>query len=256
MTDWIAMLPPGGDLVLLSLAAIVAGVINAIAGGGSLLLIPLLVGVGLPPTVANGTLRVAIVVQATLATLTFQRRGVKEIPASLRLLPPVVAGAAVGTWLATRLPDTSMRLVFGILLAVWAVVLLLRPDRFLRTQGEPRAPTLGVYVLALVVGLYGGFLQAGVGFPLLALIVVGLGRTTVQANAIKSAVVVVYSTVSLGLFIAADDVAWREGMALAAGSAVGGWLGARWQISSGVALVRWVLIAAVAISAAAMLATG
>ena len=252
MSAWLATLPPGFDFGLLALVAVLAGVINAIAGGGSLLILPLLVSVGLPPTVANGTLRIAIVVQATIATATFHRRGKGEIPAALRMAPPVIVGAAFGTWLATQLPDESMRVVFGVLLVFWAVVLLLRPDRFLATESTPKQPTLLVHGLGLVVGIYGGFLQAGVGFPLLALIVIGLGRTTINANAIKSAVVVAYSTVSLALFIRADQVAWREGLALAAGSAVGGWLGARWQLHAGVALVRWVLVVAVAVSAAAM----
>jgi len=253
--SWISALPPGSELLMLALAAVVAGVINAIAGGGSLLLIPLLVGVGLPPTVANGTLRIAVLSQAVVATITFERRGVHELGASLRLLPPVIIGALAGTGLATQLPDTSMRGVFGVLLAVWVVVLLFKPDRFLTSEGTPRAPSVLVYALAVVVGLYGGFVQAGVGFPLLALIVLGLGRTTVDGNAVKSAVVVAYTTVSLAVFLAAGHVAWREGAAIAVGSAVGGWLGARWQLKSGVGLVRWVLIVTVAASAVAMLAT-
>ena len=253
MSEWLASMPAGVDLAALALAALVAGVINAIAGGGSLLMIPMLIAVGLPPTVANGTLRIAILVQAVLATITFQRQGVREIPASLRLMLPVIGGAALGTWFATRLPDTSMHTVFGVLLAVWAVVLVFRPERFLREQSEPRTPTALVYGAAVVVGIYGGFLQAGVGFPLLALVVLGLGRSMVDGNAIKSVLVAAYSAVSLALFVAAGDVAWREGAGLAVGSAVGGWAGARWQIRGGVRLVRWVLIAAVAVSAAAIL---
>lgn len=253
MSAWLEALPPGADLGLLALAAVLAGIINAIAGGGSLLVIPLLIGVGLPPTVANGTLRIAVIVQAILASITFERRGVHEIRPALSLLPTVVGGAALGTYVATQIGDASMRWVFAILLVVWAVVLLVRPERFLATEVEPRRPTLLVQLVAIAVGFYGGFAQAGVGFPLLALAVLGLGKTTVQGNAVKSVIVIAYTAVALGLFIAADDVAWREGAALAVGGALGGWLGARWQLRSGVALIRWMLVATLVVSAAAML---
>lgn len=253
MSPWLAGLPAGSDLALLVVFAAVAGVINAMAGGGSLLLIPLLIAIGLPPTVANGTLRVAVVAQTLLTSITFHRRGVREHRAALALLAPMLVGAAAGTWLATRMPDTSMRAVFGVLLAAWALLLLLRPDRFIAGKGTPRSPAAWVLGLAVIVGSYGGLLQAGVGFPLLALIVVGMGRTIVAANAIKSLLVLAYSAVSLSLFASTDLVAWREGLALAGGAALGGWLGARWQLQAGVSLVRWVLIVTVAVSAVAML---
>jgi uncharacterized membrane protein YfcA len=108
-------------------------------------------------------------------------------------------------------------------------------------------------VLAVLIGVYGGFLQVGVGFPLLALLVLHMGHPAVQANAIKLALTLGYTLVSLPMFALAGQVAWREGLVLAAGSMVGGWLGTHLQIRGGAKLVRWVVVVAVAASGVAML---
>lgn len=247
-----AGLPDAVSLTLLGVAALVAGVINSMAGGGSLLVIPLLIAYGLPPSIANGTLRLGILSNAGISILTFRREGLREGRAAASLLLPLLIGTGVGAWLATRVPDAHLRLVFGGLLALWAVLLVIRPGRFLREQGEPHPPSIGVLLVTVAVGVYGGFLQAGVGFPLLALGVLGLGRSTVEANAIKAILVTAYTVLALGIFIAADQVAWVPAVAAAIGGAAGGWIGARWQVRSGVGLVRWVLVVSVAAAAIAM----
>jgi uncharacterized protein len=242
-----------GTLVVVSA---VAGVVNTMAGGGSLLLLPVLVGLGLPPSVANGTLRVGILVQSVTSSLAFRRRGVRERFIVVRLVVPMALGAAGGTWLATRLPDDLLRPIFGGVLALWAIILVVRPGRFLEPPPQPETPGLGMVLVAGLVGVYGGFLQAGVGFPLMAMLVIGLGYPAVRANAAKVALVVGYTLISLPLFAWAGHVAWREGAAIAVGSLVGGWLGTHWQIQSGARIVRWFVVAAVALSGVAMLVSG
>ena len=108
--------PAWVGLLVLGLAGAVAGVINTIAGGGSLLALPVLVALGLPPGVANGTMRVGVAVQNVTSALTFHSRGVRQYGLVLRLVLPMVLGAAVGTVLATRLPDDALRVVFGAML--------------------------------------------------------------------------------------------------------------------------------------------
>ena len=250
------MLPLPWAMVVLGVTAALAGVVNTMAGGGSLLLLPVLVGLGLPPSVANGTLRVGVLVQGVASTWAFRRRGVRERFVVLRLMVPMAVGAAGGTWLATHLSDELLRPVLGGVLALWAVVLVLRPGRFLAPPEQPRAPGVGTHGLAVLVGAYGGFLQAGVGFPLMALLVLGLGYPAVRANAAKVALVLAYTLVSLPMFAFAGQVAWREGVAVAVGSVVGGWLGTHWQLQAGANVVRWFVVVAVALSGAVMLATG
>jgi uncharacterized protein len=251
----LANMPVVWALGALVVVSAVAGVVNTMAGGGSLLLLPLLVGLGLPPSVANGTLRVGVLVQSVTSVVAFARRRVSERFIVVRLVGPMMLGAGGGTWLATRLPDDLLRPIFGAALALWAIALVVRPGRFIEPPAQPEAPGLRTYLLAVAVGVYGGFLQAGVGFPLMAMLVVGLGHPPVRANAAKVALVVGYTSLSLPLFAFAGQVAWREGAALAVGSLVGGWVGTHWQLQSGARIVRWFVVVAVAVSGVAMLAT-
>jgi uncharacterized membrane protein YfcA len=131
-----------------------------------------------------------------------------------------------------------------------------RPGRFVTTPAEVVGVRPLSHVLALAVGIYGGLLQVAVGFPLLALLTAHLGYGAVRANAIKVALVLVYTLVALPVFVLAGHVAWREGAALAVGSLVGGWLGTRLQIRRGANLVRWVVVVAAVASGVAMAIAG
>jgi uncharacterized membrane protein YfcA len=246
-------LPAWAALLVLGVAGALASVVNAFAGGGSMLVLPLLIAMGLPPGLANGTNRVGVITQGLASVATFHRRGFRDYRLVARLLVPMMLGAAGGTWLATRMDDELLRLVFGATLAAWAVLLVVRPGRFLHAPPQPRQVGPLALVLSVVIGVYGGFLQVGVGFPLLALLVLYLGHPAVQANAVKLALTLGYTLVSLPMFAMAGQVAWREGLVLAAGGMVGGWLGTHWQIKGGANLVRWVVVIAVAASGVAML---
>lgn len=240
------------QMALLAAIACVAGVINTMAGGGGLLVLPALVWFGLPPGVANGTMRVGVLLQNVGSALTFRREGLGDLAVVGRLLPAMVLGAAFGTWAATELSDALLQPIFGAILVAWAVVLVVRPGRLLDGAHAPRDPGWGSQLASFAIGIYGGFLQAGVGFPLLALLVSGLGYGTVPANAIKVVLVLGFTAVSLPLFAWAGQVDWIVGAVLGVGSLVGGWIGAMVQVKAGAAIVRWVLVAAMAVSGAMM----
>ncbi len=244
-------LTPAG-VALLAAIACLAGIINTMAGGGGLLVLPALVWFGLPAGVANGTMRVGVLLQNIGSTLAFRREKLGDLGVVRRLLPAMVVGAALGTWAATELPDDLLRPIFGAILVAWAVVLVVRPGRVLDGAHDPRPPGWPSQVASLAIGVYGGFLQAGVGFPLLALLISGLGYGAVPANAIKVVLVLGFTAVSLPLFAWAGQVDWAIGAVLGVGSVVGGWLGALIQVRSGAALVRWVLVVAMVASGALM----
>lgn len=254
LADALLLDPPWLGLVVIALVGVVASVINTIAGGGSLLTLPLLVGLGLPAGLANGTNRVGVVMQVVTSAVTFHRGGFRDYRLFARLVIPMMLGALAGAFLATRMDDELLRVVFGATLAAWAVLLVVRPGRFLHAPEAPRPVGPLALVLSVLVGLYGGFLQAGVGFPLLALLVLYLGYPAVEANAAKSVLTLGYTVVSLPMFVIAGQVAWREGLVLAVGSTIGGFIGTRLQIRAGANLVRWVVVIAVAASGVAMLA--
>src|SRR5689334_10271766 len=161
---------PWLDLALLLVAGVAAGIINTLAGGGSFLTLPVLIGLGLPPGVANGTTRVSVLAQNAVSTLTFHQNGVRGYGITARLLGPVLIGAVIGSWLATQIDDAMFRPVIGVVLLLWAVYLAVKPDRFLHPPEQEREPNWLSYFFSVLIGLYGGFLQAGVGFPLIALL--------------------------------------------------------------------------------------
>lgn len=247
---------PVAGLIVLAAVSAVASIVNTMAGGGGLLVLPALMALGVPPGAANGTMRVGVLAQNVTAVVAFGRHGLGDLRLVARLLPAMLVGAAVGTWLATRLPNEVLRPIFGGVLVAWAIGLVIRPGRFFPAATEPRAPGAVAQLASVAIGIYGGFLQAGVGFPLMALLISGLGYPAVRGNAIKVALVLGFTLVSLPLFAAAGQVYWREGLALAAGGALGGWIGAAWQVHSGATVVRWFVIIAVATSGVMMVASG
>lgn len=246
--------PLAGPAVLV-LIGVVAGIANTLAGGGSFLVLPILIGLGLTPGVANATSRIGVLAHGVGATAMFVRSKSLHGGVVARLAPAMCVGAVFGAWLATRLDDALLRPLFGGILVVWALALIIRPGRFLAPAEAhaPVQPGVLAYGLALVIGVYGGFLQAGVGFPLMALLVWLLGHDTLRANAAKVALVFVYTVLVMAVFAAAGQVAWREGAILAVGMVVGGALGARVQLHVGPGLVRWALVVMVAVSGVALL---
>lgn len=244
---------PWLDLALLLLAGFAAGLVNVMAGGGSFLLLPLLVGLGLPANVANATMRLGVITQSAAAIVTFRSKGVHTGRLSLRLAPAMLVGALVGSWLATQISDEAFKPVIGGVLIAWAIILLIKPDRFLHPPEHERPPSAITHVLCGLIGLYGGFLQAGVGFPLIALLSGHLGYDLVRANSSKVALTLAFTLIALPVFVLADQIAWTPALVLAATTMLGAWAGVRWQLDKGSDVVRWFVVITVAVSGVAML---
>ena len=230
---------------LLAAVGLVAGVLNVLAGGGSLLTLPVLVFLGLPPTVANGTNRVAILVQNVGAAWSFSRHGLLDAR-WLRLgVPPAMVGAVVGTWLAVEVDEATLQRVLAlimVLVAVWTVWNPVKPP----VHGRPAPPErtlarFGLMAGFFVVGAYGGFIQAGVGFLILALLA-GAGLDLVRGNAMKVTLVLCFTPLALAGFALNGMVDWGLGLSLAAGNLVGGLLGVRLNVRKGQDWVRRVVV--------------
>jgi uncharacterized membrane protein YfcA len=244
--------------LLLLAVGLAAGTINSIAGGGSLLTLPAMIFLGLPPTIANGTNRVAILLSNIGAAETFRRRGL--IPTSWFSLavPPTLVGALIGTWGATRIGDFAFQRVLAVVLVVLAVWMVFRPVRA-PEFGEAAPPTGEkgwLYrLMFLGVGLYGGFIQAGLGFFTLAITSAG-GLDLVRGNALKVTLVFFLSILALGLFAWADMVDWVMGLMLAVGTSVGAVLGVHLQVLKGQKWVRGVVTVTILVFAARLLLNG
>lgn len=241
------------EIALLLGGGLAAGVVNTLAGGGSLLTVPLLVLLGLPGTVANGTNRVGVVFQNAAAAWRFRAEGVPGIADAAPLLIPVALGSLIGAAAISQVSDTLFTRLFGVVMLV-LLVPTLRPRR-----NDPPAPRRGSRagpwlrgLLFFGLGLYGGAFQAGVGL-VLALVLSVAGEDLVRAASIKVVVILVLTAVTIPVFALAGQIAWGPALLLGAGFASGGELGARIAVRGGERVIRPVLFAAVLALAGRML---
>jgi uncharacterized protein len=249
---------PVVNALILFAVGLVAGTLNVIAGGGSLLTLPVMIFLGLPPTVANGTNRVAILVQNVGASWSFQRKGLISRAWLLLAIPPAVVGAVLGTLLAVHIGELTFQRILALVMVVVAAYTVWRPTP--AAGGEvtpaPRGSRALVFTGAFfLVGFYGGFLQAGVGFVILAVTTAG-GLDLVRGNAVKVTLVLAFTPLALALFAWSGKVDWIVGLALAAGNFLGGLMGVRLQILKGHAWVRNVVTVTIVVFAIKLLISG
>jgi hypothetical protein len=232
-------LPYGLDWALLFVVGVVCGAINTIAGGGSLLSLPALIFLGVPATVANGTNRVGILLQNVVATASFRRHRVLDLRALAWAAAPATVGAGLGTWLALQLGDSSFQRVLAwvmVAVSLWTLLGRRQMQRWRQGNGERKTSLLALGVGFFVVGIYGGFVQAGVGFLILAATSLA-GLDLVRGNAVKVLAVMCFTVLSLAIFAWDGKVVWGLGLALGLGNALGGEIGVRLSMLKG---ERWI----------------
>ncbi len=214
-----------------------------------MLTLPLLILLGLPADIANGTNRVAVVAQGVSGTWGFHRKGRVEWRNLGALALPTVLGALGGALLATQVPRLWLKPALLSTLVVVALVMLLRPNWLPdESQGEPRSLRPSTWFGMFATGVYGGFVQAGVGFLLLGMLCGVLRYDLVRGNALKLAVVLVFGTVSLLVFALARQVCWSIGLLLACATVAGSQIGVRTALTIRATTLRWLLFVAVTVS--------
>ncbi len=224
---------------------VVAGFINTVAGSGSLLTLPLLMFLGLPANVANGTNRIAILMQNVVGVTSFKRQKVLDLKQGLIIGLPAVAGSLLGARIAVGINDAIMEKAIGGLLILMFFLIILKPGRWLNShEGQPPVKQLFQIIIFFFIGVYGGFIQAGVGFFLLAGLVLGTGFELVKANALKVFIVFLYTPFALAIFIWNHDVNYVLGFILAIGNMTGAFMGARVAVKWGAKAVRIFLLVA------------
>lgn len=222
----------------------IAGFINTLAGSGSLLTLPMLMFLGLPANVANGTNRIAIFLQNVVGVGSFRQQKVLNARMGLWLALPAVVGSLLGAQIAIELNEAVMERVIGILLIVMFFLILYKPAQWVKDQaGHVKSkPSLLQFFIFFVIGIYGGFIQAGVGIFLLAGLVLGAGFDVVKANAVKLLIILVYTPFALAIFFMNDQVNWKIGLILALGNMMGAFVASRFAISWGAKYVRYILL--------------
>ena len=226
----------------LVLAGFLAGIINTIAGGGSFLTLPALMAFGLDPQTANATNRIAILFSTASATYTFHRDGHWDRRATIRLAIPTLLGVPVGGALAIYLPPEAFQSAFGFLFLAMAGLLLANPKRFIDAGSKPAYSSRWQFPVFLAIGVYVGFIQAGMGILLLIAMSFLCRQDMVASNAIKNSIGFVVTLAAASLFAYYGMIDWFPGLVMAAGNVTGGIVGAKLAIKKGGRLVFGFLV--------------
>lgn len=236
-------------------AGLIAGIINVLAGGGSMLSVPALIFAGLDPVTANGTNRIAIAVQNATAVGGFQQQNLNDFPVSLKLAAAAVPGALLGAYLASQFSNNAFKHVLAGVLVI-SVIALFLPLRRTDAGGDiHQAHPAVLYPVLFGIGLYGGFIQVGVGFLFMAGLQRVLRLDLIRVNVHKVLIILLYTLPALAVFLWMGEVNWPLGLALAVGNASGAWIATRLAVRGG---ERWIkgLVAVVVVAMAIKLFIG
>lgn len=232
--------------LLLILLGICSGFINMFAGGGSMLIVPFLIFLGLPANVANATNRVAILLQNVVSTATFRQKKILDFRTDYKLLIPTTLGSITGAFTAVDIQEETLKQVIGGLLVVMFFMILLNPNAWIKANADKakaKNPVLR-FLIFFGIGFYGGFIQIGVGFFMLAGLVLGCGFDLLKANAMKVLLILCYTLIALAIFIWYDLIDWRTGLILSCGNMLGAWIGTRLSVKWGARYIRYILLIA------------
>lgn len=239
------------EIVGLIFIGFVAGSINTIAGGGSLLTLPILIFLGLPPNIANGTNRIAILFQNLFTTAGFKSKGIITFPFSIYIGISALLGSVIGAQIAVDIRGDTFNKILAIIM-ILAVGYMVFKSKFKHLDSIEKTTGKHLWVSIFIfffVGIYGGFIQAGVGFIMLLVLSSVNNLSLVKSNAVKVTVVLIYTISAVVIFAYNDKINWTIGLVLAVGNAAGGWLASRWSVKKGDGMVRKFLVVVVVLMA-------
>jgi uncharacterized membrane protein YfcA len=239
------------SVIILFFVGIIAGFLNVTAGGGSTLTLPVLIFLGLDSSMANGTNRIAILIQNISAVYSFKKEKYQQIKASLILSLFTLPGAIEGALLAVNLDDELFQKILGIVM-IGIILSMFLPHKKSNTTGHNRL-SITTAVSMIGIGFYGGFIQVGVGFLIMASLKYLMKLNLILVNMHKVFIVLVYTIPALTIFILTSNVNWFLGISLAAGNALGGWWGAKLSVKKGEKFIKIVLVLAILIMALKLL---
>jgi uncharacterized membrane protein YfcA len=228
-------------IAVLVLAAIAAGFIDAIAGGGGLITVPALLAAGLPPVAALATNKIQSSFGSAAAALNFWRAGKIDFALIKWPLLGTVIGAALGAAAVSFADTTWLMIVLPVLLVAIAIYFLVGPKAS-DEDVHARLTPLAYSAIAAGIGFYDGFFGPGTGsfFALSLVTLMGMGLT--RATAHTKALNFTSNIVSVVVFVLGGQVVWIVALCMAAGQAFGGWLGSHTAMRFGPNLIRPVLV--------------
>ena len=232
------------EVLVLIVAGIVVGFINTLSGGGSVISLSLLIILGLPANIANGTNRISIFFQTFSSVGSFTRQKMFDSWKPLILAIPATIGAVIGASLAVDVDKNVIEIAMSVAMVVMVFFLFYKPDKWLKEKPELLSRKLKWWQLLIffVVGVYGGFIQVGIGYFLLMSLMLGVGYDLVKANATKNLIVFCYAIFALLVFMIDGKINYLYGLILSAGSIIGALLASFLAVKKGAGFIRAVIV--------------
>lgn len=230
------------SVFILFAAGIAAGFVNVIAGGGSSLTLPALIFLGLDSSVANGTNRIGVLLQNVSAVYSFKNEKYLETAASLRLAIATLPGSIAGAILSTQLSNDVFNKILGIIMIGIIIMMIIPKNKNKYPDIETKHIPISAHISMLFIGFYGGFIQVGIGFLLMAALRELLKVNLIRVNMHKVFVVLISTVPAFMVFILTNNVHWGYGLCLASGNVLGAWFSAKIQVKKGEEFIRIFLV--------------
>jgi uncharacterized membrane protein YfcA len=238
------------SIIVIVLSGIIVGFINTLSGGGSVISLSLLLILGLPANIANGTNRISIFFQTLSSVGSFTRQKMFDNMRPVWLGIPATIGAILGAYLAVDVNTRVIEIAMAAAMVIMLFFLFYKPDKWLKENPAMLSGPLKWWQLLIffVVGFYGGFIQVGVGYFLLMSLVLGVGYDLVKANAVKNLIVFFYAIFALLVFMIDGKVNYLYGLILSAGSIIGALIASHLAVKKGASFIRGVIVASVVLT--------
>ena len=240
------------SLLILFGVGLIAGFINVNAGGGSSLTLPTLIFLGLDSALANGTNRIALLIQNIFAVQSFKKEDYHQFSLSFKLALFTLPGAIAGAILAVNINDLLFKKILAVVMIGIVISMIFHKKRSGNENNDKGIITWIGYLSMFGIGFYGGFLQVGVGFLLMASLNYLMKFDLIVTNMHKVFIILIYTVPALIIFVVTNNVNWLFGITLGLGNAVGGWWGVKLSVKKGERFIRLVLIIAILIMAVKM----
>ena len=239
-----------GIVTVLIISGILVGFINTLAGGGTIISMSLFMLLGLPPATANATNRIPVILQNLVSVFNFYQNKKLDVKKAFYCTIPVAVGAMLGSSLSIMISDSIFIIFYVTIMVIMLLFMFLKPDKWLKGDvNKMNAPVSKLQLfLYFLIGIYAGFIHVGMGYFLLAVLVLMGGYDLLRANAMKSFIVLFYAPFSLIIFIYYGEINYKFGLIHAIGNMIGAYIASKWAVKWGMNFIRWVVVVFVVIS--------
>ena len=232
------------EIVILVFVGLAAGVINTLAGGGSAFTLPVLIFLGLPPSVANGTNRIVIVIQSLIGALGYKSKGISTFPFNIYLGISASFGAVIGALIAIEIDEKLFNRILAIVIITIGVLIIANNKKL---DSKLIEKINGKYlffslIIFFFLGIYGGFLNAGIGIVIMFILNRYNGLDLVKTNATKVVLITIYSSIALIVFAYNNSINWEKGLWMSLGTIYGAWWSSRWSVKKGDKVIKIVML--------------